>query len=199
MWCANEASTAPAAEWISLFNGQDLSGWQTHPNQPGDWRVEEGLLTGSKAISHLFTERGDFHDFHVRAEFRINAEGNSGLFFRSEYGLSRSNGQGPAGYEAQILHRDPPLIGNTTGCIANLRAEVTQSGSLKDTAIKPNEWVTLEVIAQGDHLVVKVDGETTVDVVDKQRTYTQGHFALQVWDAGTVVQFRKIEVRTPAE
>jgi serine/threonine protein kinase len=47
--------TAPAhsleGEWIPLFNGQDLSGWKTHPNQPGDWKVENGMLVGSGRVA----------------------------------------------------------------------------------------------------------------------------------------------------
>jgi hypothetical protein len=59
---------------------------------------------------------------------------------------------------------------------------------------KPDEWFTQEVIAEGNHIIIKVNVETTVDFVDEKNTYTEGHFALQQHDPGTVVQFRKIEV-----
>src|ERR1700722_10810749 len=88
--------------WTALFNGKDLAGWKTHPKQPGQWRVENGAIVGSgNAVSHLFSERGDFAGFHLRTEAKINAKGNSGVYFRSEYGLSLRNAY-PAGYEAQI-------------------------------------------------------------------------------------------------
>jgi hypothetical protein len=40
--------------WVQLFNGTDLDGWKPHPDQPGDWRVENGILVGHVAkASHL--------------------------------------------------------------------------------------------------------------------------------------------------
>jgi len=61
--------------------------------------------------------------------------------------------------------------------------------------VKPDEWFTQEVTAVGNHIIIKVNGKTTVDFVDKKNTYTKGHFALQQHDPGTVVMFRKIEVK----
>src|SRR5262249_36987338 len=69
------------AKWVRLFNGKDLSGWRTHPDQPGSWRVEEGLLVGRGPQSHLFSGRGDFENFHLRVEVMINnGGGNGGVF-----------------------------------------------------------------------------------------------------------------------
>ncbi len=72
------------SQWAQLFNARDLSGWRPHRAQPGGWRVEDNLLTGRGPRGLLFTERGDFKDFHVRAEVKINARGKSALFFRSK-------------------------------------------------------------------------------------------------------------------
>ena len=71
--------------FVQLFNGIDLTGWKTHPQQPGNWHVENGNLVGSgpTAISHLYTIRDDYKDFHLRAEARINDVGNSGVYFRA--------------------------------------------------------------------------------------------------------------------
>ena len=55
------AARAAEPEWKQLFNGKDLTGWKTHPKNPGKWRVEEGVLVSSgKESSHLFSERDDF-------------------------------------------------------------------------------------------------------------------------------------------
>jgi hypothetical protein len=61
--------------------------------------------------------------------------------------------------------------------------------------VKPDEWFTQEVTAIGNHIVIKVNGKTTVDFVDNKNTYTKGHLALQQHDPGTVAMFRKIEVK----
>ena len=52
--------------FVPLFNGKNLTGWKTHSSQPGNWRVENGILTGSSnGTSHLYTDRGDYTDFHL--------------------------------------------------------------------------------------------------------------------------------------
>ena len=61
--------------------------------------------------------------------------------------------------------------------------------------VKASEWFTHEVIAQGNHIVIKVNGKTTVDFVDENNTYTTGHIALQQHDKGTIAEFRKIEIK----
>src|SRR5919204_474003 len=67
-----DARTAPG-NFVPLFNGKDLTGWKTHPDQPGDWRVENGVLIGRGPLSHLFSERGDYENFHLRVEAKINS------------------------------------------------------------------------------------------------------------------------------
>src|SRR5205823_2916168 len=69
--------------WVPLFNGKDLTDWKVFPNGTGNWRVEDGRLIGSGPSSHLFTERGDYKNFHFRVEARISDGGNSGQFFRT--------------------------------------------------------------------------------------------------------------------
>jgi hypothetical protein len=72
------SADAGASGFVSLFNGRDLRGWKTHPKQPGNWHVANGVLIGSgPALSHLYTERGDFTDFHLRVEARFNEVGSS--------------------------------------------------------------------------------------------------------------------------
>lgn len=53
----------------------------------------------------------------------------------------------------------------------------------------------MEVIAEGNHLVIKVDGKTIQDRLDEKRLFTKGHIALQQYDAATVVEFCKIEIQ----
>jgi hypothetical protein len=174
-------------EWKPLFNGKDLEGWKTHPNQPGHWRVEEGAIVGSgSALSHLFAEQSDFDSFHLRAEARINAAGNSGIYFRSEYGLSL-RGSYPAGYEAQICldgTKEDQLTGSLYGFAA-----------VKETLVEPNRWFTMDIVGDGRFIAISVNGKKVVDFKDEKKTYRSGRFAIQQM-AGTTVAFRKFEVRT---
>src|SRR6478736_1432650 len=63
--------------WVQLFNGKDLTGWKTHPNNPGKWRVENGMIVSrGRQVSHLFTARDDYQDFQFRIEAKISDKGN---------------------------------------------------------------------------------------------------------------------------
>jgi len=205
-------------DWVQLFNGKDLTGWKLHPKPGGKilevlpvekngrllaylgelkdgtamlWHVEGGILIGSGPASHLFSERGDYGNCRYRVEAMINDKGNSGQYFRTAFGPGF-----PQGYEAQIdaTHSDPVRTGSLypAGGLGKYRAQITV---MNDAPHKPNEWFTQEVIAQGDHIIIKVNGKTTVDWRDPENRYKKGHFALQGHDPGTVVKFKKIEVK----
>jgi serine/threonine protein kinase len=168
--------------WVPLFNGKDLTGWKVFPNGTGHWKAQNGVIVSDGPRSHLFSERGDYQNFRIRIEARINNGGNSGLYFRTRFdpGL-------PRGYEAQIysmLSGDPYKTGSLYGFVPVARL-----------VAHPNEWFTQEVLADNNHIVIQVNGVTTVDFIDPKKTYTQGHIALQQHDPGTVVKFRKIEIR----
>ncbi len=183
-------SSSPPNQWVHLFNGKDLTGWKTHPTQPGIWRVENGILIGSEQGSHLFTERGDFSDFHLRAEVQIPKTGNSGVYFRCPLALS---GRGyPPGFEAQIYNNDATESDPyKTGSILN-NVPDSPRGIVMGT-----EWFTMEVIAQGNHVVTRVNGATVFDGVpppSDARYLRAGHFALQSL-LGPPVRFRKIEIK----
>ncbi len=197
---AATASVASADRFVPLFNGRDLTGWKTHPSQPGNWRVENGVLIGSgtqqgqpyiSERSHLYTERGDFKDFHLRVEARINDGGNSGLYFRSTFGPARPNDHPkfPYGYEAQIDSTvDPARTGS-------LYAGGTVVVELADTLVPPGEWFTEEVIAQGNRFTIKVNGQVTAVYRDEKEISASGSIALQQNNRKTVAEFRKIEIK----
>jgi serine/threonine protein kinase len=177
-----------------LFNGKDLSGWKTHPDQPGQWHVVDGVLTGSgNHVSHLYTDRGDFRDFHLRAEARINGGGNSGVYFRSSFGafLPRNAPEFPLGYEAQInsTHQDRNKTGSLLSGAGGVLVSVVPSQSF------PGSWFTLEVIAKANHLIIKENGKTVVDHVDARWPTYSGHIALQHLNPSAIAEFRKIEIK----
>jgi hypothetical protein len=208
-------------DWKPLFNGKDLTGWKLPDDtnagafseiikvekdgnvvayegkQKKDgkqvplWRVEDGILIGSGPSSHLFSERGDYENFRYRVEAMINDHGNSGQYFRAKYG-----GGFPKGYEAQInaTHGDPIRTGSLYPSFKLSKEDRAKIVVMNDAPHKPDEWFTQEVIAEGNHIIIKVNGKTTVDWTDPNNTYMKGHFALQGHDPGTVVKFRKVEV-----
>ena len=140
----------PQRGFVQLFNGKDATGWKTHPSQPGNWHVENGVLIGSgQTVSHIYSERGDYTDFHLHVEARINNGGNSGVYARASFGpvWPAEAPKYPHGYEAQIQGRK--VTGGNTGSLfvgantargrcpqgASSRLPVVQSGH--DSRRKP--------------------------------------------------------------
>ena len=180
--------------FVPLFNGRDLSGWKTHETQPRGWHVENGVLIGKgPSRSHLYSERGDYRDFHLRVEAKINKGGNSGVFGRATFGprWPLKTPQWPVGYEAQIL--DYPGDATQTGSLY-----ITDRGAavvhVRESLVPTGEWFIEELIVEGDRIIVKVNGKTTADYRDS-RPIDRGYIALQLHDTNTKVEFRQIEIR----
>jgi len=166
---AGWASFSPAQDsdgWIPLFNGKDLTGWKTHPDEPGMWSVVDGCIVGKGANrSHLFSDKGDFTDFHYKVVAKISDKGNSGQYFRTKY-----MGGYPTGYEAQInsTFPDPQKTGSLYGF-----------AKIGEKLVEPDTWFTQEVIAKGNHIQILLNGKKVVDYVDAKNTHSKGHFAFQ--------------------
>jgi serine/threonine protein kinase len=177
--------------FVPLFNRKDLTGWKVYPEGAGGWKVEAGLLTGRGPQSHLFSERGDYENFHLRAECRINFGGDSGLFFRSLFGPGF-----PVGYEAQILPTRPVghLATGTLFEFGNGGKEIAHFETANNQLMAPDTWFTQEVIADGDHVVILVNGKKAVDEKLPSGYRRKGHLALQQFSLGTVVEFCRIEI-----
>ncbi len=78
-----EMSGAQAEEGFRpLFDGKSLDGWLAlnGSSPPDGWRVEEGAMTG-KGYSAVLT-REEFGDFDLRLEWRVNPQGNGGIYYR---------------------------------------------------------------------------------------------------------------------
>jgi hypothetical protein len=165
--------------WTPLFNGKNLDGWMVHPEDKARWVVKDGCIVGEGGVGHLYTYRGDYENFDFKIEAKISDKGNSGQYFRSKFQKGF-----PPGYEAQInaTHGDP----QRTGSLYNIAKVLKQLH-------KPDEWFTQEVIADGDHIIIKVNDEVVVDTHDKK--YAKGHLAFQQHNEGSVVTVRKAEVK----
>jgi hypothetical protein len=165
--------------WVQLFNGKNLDGWMIHPEDNARWSVKDGAIVGEGDVGHLYTYRGDFENFVFRVEAMISDKGNSGQYFRTKFQHNF-----PEGYEAQInaTHADKQRTGSLYNIVKVLEMKH-----------KPDEWFTQEVTAEGDHIVIKLNGEVVVDT--KNDKYKKGHLAIQQHNEGSVVHVRMAEIK----
>lgn len=182
-----------AADWQPLFNGKDLAGWRPDADEPSAWRVEEGVLVGAQKPSYLFSERDDFTDFHLRAEVQINNGGDGGIIIRAPF--EKPGTPGLPGYEAQIQTGEPLVEGWATGAIGSTDAASGWRLHVPTHKQLSDRWFTLEVIARGNEVETRVNGEKAASYVDPDRRFMKGRIALQQSGANTRVMFRKIAIR----
>jgi hypothetical protein len=175
---------AKPGKWVKMFNGKDLKDWKAG-QKPEVWTVvkEDGksAIRGKGPMSHLFWMKEACEDCEFKADFKIMDGSNSGMYFRAEFGPSW-----PKGYEAQVnaTHKDPVKTGSLYNFVKNL-----------ESPTKPGEWGTQHIIAQGNHIIIKVNDKVIVDFVDEKKTYMKGYLALQQHDPGSTVYFRNLMFR----
>jgi hypothetical protein len=81
---------APPPGAVVLFNGSDLSHWQTRRGQVGAWPVADGAMTASRGD---IISQNKFTDFQLHIEFRVpnmpeahgQEKGNSGVYLQGRY------------------------------------------------------------------------------------------------------------------
>jgi hypothetical protein len=157
------------------------------------WQIKDGMIVGGGPASHIFTDI-EADDCHFRVEAKINDKGNSGQYFRAKFEPGF-----PAGYEAQInaTGGDPIRTGSLyPDGRTKLKDHRKEIATVLNTAPhKPDEFFTQEVIAEGNHIRILVNGKETLNWKDPNNTFTKGHFALQGHDPGSVMTFRKVEYK----
>jgi hypothetical protein len=201
------AATAPrTAGFLPLFNGKDLSGWR---GDPRIWTAEDGtivahgdrnLVNGWKGNTYLIRD-GNYTDFELRLQFKLWNHGNSGVQFRSDL----KNDGSMRGHQAEI--------GFTRGRPAHLERDVTgnlyNEGGAPGTIVELSDdqraqlyaksqaggWNDLLIRCEADHIVIEINGITTVDCHDPQGSRS-GFFALQSHGGmKPLIAFRDIRVR----
>ncbi|MFT7121203.1 MAG: hypothetical protein ACJAZ9_001381 [Neolewinella sp.] len=173
----------------SLFNGQDLDGWVNHGTEK--WYVEDGLLiceSGPDAQYGYLKTTESFDDFELTLEFKQQANGNSGVFFRSTV-----DGTKVSGWQVEVA---PP--GSNTGGIYESygRGWLIKPDPAKDAALKMGEWNKMKIRAVGPKVTTWLNGTQMIEITDEKIGAGKGGIALQIHDGGGIkVMWRNIKVK----
>src|SRR5206468_8620353 len=173
----------------------------------------------AKENTFLIWTNGTVGDFELRCSFKLvpgDAAGfaNSGVQYRSK--VVKPSYWVVSGYQAD-MEAGPTYYGilyeeKARGILAKRGEKVVISpegkinvvGSTGDSAqieasIKKGDWNDYVIIARGNHLIHKINGQVTVDVTDEQasKAAKSGILALQI-HAGTpmMAQFKDMRIKT---
>ena len=76
--------------------------------------------------------------------------------------------------------------------IKQLRAAVATAKTAREYTFKADQWNHYQITADGDHIVVALNGETTLDIHDAK--FSEGHLRLQYQQFP--IAFRNIKIRS---
>jgi hypothetical protein len=193
--------SAAKSEWISLFNGKDLSGWKSNDETPHVFTVENGVLKVSGGRAHLFYvgPNGDasFTNFELKAKVMTMPGANSGIYFHTHF---QPRGWPADGFECQV---------NTTHSDRRKTGGLYAVQDVMDNApSKDGEWFEYDIRVEGRHVVLKVNGKVTADWTQPEdwdptkalkdmpgRKLGHGTFALQGHDPKSTTYYKDIYVR----
>jgi hypothetical protein len=186
----------------SLFVHGDLSAWRTTGS--ARWRVDQkdgwpdmivGGQDGDPKRSGLLITLDSFQNFELNLEFMIDEHGkyNSGVYIRNAV---NDNGGLKTGYQVNIGR------GAATEYCGGLYTDHwLAKGDEHDTIRKPLDWNSLQIRAEGPHIVVHLNHQKVVDFVDPNpdpRLLQKGPIALQTYGAeghAGWVKFRNLTIR----
>ena len=172
-----------------LFNGKDLSGWIIYGTEK--WYVEDGLLiceSGPDAQYGYLGTENFYKNFILNLEFMQEANGNSGVFFRSTV-----DGTKVSGWQVEVA---PP--GFYTGGIYESygRGWLIKPSEGKDSSLKMGEWNKLTVKVYEDNVTTWLNGMQMITYSDSKIGEADGRIALQIHDGGGIkVKWKNIKIQ----
>ena len=146
--------------FVPLFNGKDMTGWVG--NTKGYYADGKGHMVcdPKQEGGNVYTEK-EYANFVLRLEFKLSPGANNGLGIRAPL-------KGDAAYVGMELQ----IIDDTSDKYKGIQPWQRHGSIYGVAAAKPGhlkpvgEWNTEEVIADGRHITVKLNGQKIVDVED---------------------------------
>jgi hypothetical protein len=173
----------------SLFNGKNISGWQIHGTEK--WYVENGELIcesgPDKEYGYLSTLKS-YKDFVLKLEFKQEANGNSGVFFRSTV-----NGTIIKGWQVEVA----PTGQHTGGIYESYgRGWLIKPVPEKEKYLKMGAWNQLKIRVIGSKVTTYLNGHEMIQLQDDRIAAGEGGIALQIHSGGGIkVRWRNLKIK----
>lgn len=173
------ASMLHAQKSYWLFNGKNLNGWTVHGTEK--WYVEKGELVcesgPDKDYGYLSTDK-KYKNFELTLRFKQEANGNSGVFFRSSI-----EGVKISGWQVEVA----PLNNNTGGIYESYgRGWMVKPKPEDEKWLKEGKWNTMKIRVVNDQVTTWLNGHQMIDITDSKIGAANGFIALQIHDGGGI-------------
>ena len=186
------AAALQAADWVDLFDGKTLDGWQHHNGQ-AIYQVVDGAIVGQTAegsVNTFLCTRKDYGDFELEFEVKVDPRLNSGVMIRSRQ-KQTADGKGWNGSFGRVYGPQVEIEGSgDKGAEAGyVYGEATGRGWLTPEdrliphkRVKDGEWNKFRIVAKGPRIQTWINGEQVEDITDEEiyRTHPSGFIGLQV-------------------
>lgn len=186
-----QRSTKPGEDWVSLFNGKDLSGWVEVGKEK--WIVDNGTIHGqatSKEYGYLQTAK-KYKDFHLSMRFKCEGDGNSGLFFHTDFKPGTPHVS--QGLQVEI---DCTINRHTGGIYGDGRQWIVWPAPENEGVVRQGDWNDLQVKIEGNRYVSRLNGVPMIDFTDPTPKSFDGFIALQLHSGGQGnMRFKDIYIR----
>lgn len=143
-------------------------------------KIAPGVIHAEKSTGYLITDK-KYQDFQLKTIIRESPGANGGVFFR--WTREEDNDRG---YEIQI--RNSPDSSHPTGSIYKY------DRCTDDEIIKGSEWYLMQLIVQGPHIQVWIDGKKISEIRDAKKKIP-GQIALQMHSNDSWVEWRDIKIK----
>jgi hypothetical protein len=183
------ALTANAQRTTSLFNGKDLTGWNINGTEK--WYVENGELIcesgPDKNYGYLSTTKS-YKNFELNLQFKQEANGNSGVFFRSSI-----EGVKISGWQVEVA----PINNHSGGVYESYgRGWLIQPTAEGEKALKVGEWNKMKILVKDDVVTTWLNGQQMITLKDEKIGKGEGFIALQIHDGGGIkVRWKKLKIK----
>jgi len=195
--------------FVSLFNGQDLTGWKALVGNPvtrakmsaaelakaqaeanektkDDWVVKDGLLVFTGHGDNLVTDK-KYADFEMYVDWKITAQGDAGIYLRGTP-------------QVQIWDTSRRDVGAEVGSggLYNNQKNASKPLALADNKI--GEWNRFHIIMKGEKVTVYLNGVLVTDNVPLENYWDRNQpifpkEQIELQAHGTYVAYRNIYLR----
>jgi hypothetical protein len=204
-----------------IFDGKSLAGWDGDPKY---WRVEDGALVGEitpettiKSNTFIIWRGGRPKDFDLKLDYRITADGNSGINYRSVVvpdPVTPSNKFAMRGYQCDIDGRKRypgnnyeekgrlflAVRGQLTRVVGGRPPVLVSTIGDSNELLKAvtDDWNSVHLMARGNTLTHVINGQVMSIVMDDDASNrpVDGLIGVQVHVGPPMkVQYRHIRLK----